>query len=69
MYLYENHCTECHDRSVHTRKERKARSLANIDQLIIRWSTYLGLTWSKEDREDVLEYLNRRFYDYSSSAE
>lgn len=62
--LYGNHCIECHESVVHIRNNRKARSLAEIEQFIVRWSSYRNLEWTQDDVKDVLHYLNTRYYRY-----
>jgi len=60
--LYENHCTGCHESTLHVREDREAESLAQVRSQIRRWHQYLGLPWSAQDVEDVLVYLNGRYY-------
>ena len=60
--LYENHCTVCHDSTVHTRANRKAKSIADLRGWAARWSGELKLNWSSEEIDDVAEYLARRYY-------
>ena len=64
--LYENHCTACHNDSVHSRNHGKAHSLAEIRQWVIRWSTHLELNWEMHDVDTVADFLNRRFYHLST---
>lgn len=60
--LYENHCTVCHTSVVHIRDERKATSREEIRDWIERWQNELGLQWTSGEVEDVMEYLNERYY-------
>ncbi len=60
--LYENHCVECHDDRAHYRNNRRANSLGEVHQWVIRWSTHLKLDWSGDERNDVAEYLYQRYY-------
>ncbi|MDH3637980.1 MAG: hypothetical protein OES09_05890 [Gammaproteobacteria bacterium] len=62
--LYGNHCIECHESVVHIRDNRKAKSTEEIEALIIHWSSYRNLGWNQEDINDVLHYLNTRYYKY-----
>lgn len=62
--LYGNHCVECHASVVHIREDRKAKSIDEIEGFIIRWSNYRNLSWSAEEVNDVLHYLNTRYYKY-----
>jgi len=63
--LYENHCTVCHQSTVHIRTNRKAHSLPDVAKQVHRWSEELKLGWSAEERDDVLRYLDREFYHFS----
>lgn len=63
--LYENHCTTCHDSGINIREHRKARSLKDIHDWTYRWSQHLKLEWSGTDINDVVEFLNQRFYHFS----
>ena len=62
--LYENHCTGCHESLVHIRQTRKADSPAAIREQIERWRAVLDLDWQTGEVDDVLEYLNQRYYHY-----
>lgn len=60
--LYETKCHACHDRSVHNRKARKAKSFDSIRREVARWDDALGGGWTKEDMDDVTVYLNETYY-------
>jgi len=60
--LYENHCTVCHTSVVHIRDNRKARSRDEIRTWVQRWSKELGLQWGSAEVDDVIDYLNGRYY-------
>jgi ribosomal protein L44E len=60
--LYDTKCHACHDRSVHNRASRKARSYAAIRREVVRWEKSLGGGWSKDEVEDVTLYLNETHY-------
>ena len=64
--LYENHCTTCHESSVHHRQTNKARSVKDIRQWVIHWSIHLKLNWGDDDVDVVTEYVNRRFYQFTT---
>ena len=64
--LYENHCKECHNDSVHNRNHSKAQSVEDIQQWVLRWSKNLKLDWKKQDVDMVSDYLNQRFYHFST---
>ena len=60
--LYENHCTGCHDSRAHVRNNRRAKSLTEVRQWVVRWSGHLALNWGGDERNDVADYLYGRYY-------
>lgn len=62
--LYENHCTSCHESVVHVRTRKYTKSLPELQARVLHWSVYLKLRWGKEEVEDVVNHLNRRFYKF-----
>ncbi len=63
--LYETYCEHCHDSTVHIRKRRNAKNRDAIRHWVIRWAGELRLQWNSGDVEEVVRYLNRRYYRYS----
>jgi cytochrome c2 len=63
--LYENHCTSCHDVTVHTRDKRRAASVEDLRQFVLTWSFHGGLDWTSEEVDDVVDSINRRFYGFT----
>lgn len=66
--LYANHCIACHDTRVHRRNNPKAQSLVEVEQFVARWVQYLRLSWSAQDQAEVVNYLNRQFYNYEPTT-
>ncbi|HEX19761.1 MAG TPA: hypothetical protein ENG78_02945 [Acidiferrobacteraceae bacterium] len=62
--LYENHCQVCHSSVVHIREKRKAKNTGAIRSWVIHWSKYLKLSWSDGEIDEVVHYLNSRYYKY-----
>lgn len=62
--LYENHCQVCHDSRAHIRENHKARSPADVEMWVKRWSTYLKLNWKQAEIEDVRTFLSDRYYKF-----
>lgn len=60
--LYENHCTRCHESVVHVRNHRKAANLNELYQWTTKWAAAEKLAWSGDEIRDVVDYLNREFY-------
>jgi hypothetical protein len=62
--LYEIRCGLCHDRSVHQRNARAAKSFAEIRAAVARWDRELGAAWRGDEVDAVTRYLNDRYYHY-----
>lgn len=60
--LYENHCQLCHEDWAHTRDQRRVRTIDGLRSQVASWSVHAGLSWTREDIEQVTRYLNERFY-------
>jgi len=63
--LYENHCRDCHESSLHIREVQAANSLQAVRAQGARWQEVLKLQWSAEDVGDVAEYLNATWYHHA----
>lgn len=66
--LYENHCTVCHTSVVHVREDHKAKSKADILRWATQWQAELGLGWSRNELDDVVEYLSNRYYGFEAES-
>ena len=66
--LYENECTVCHTSVVHIREDRKAKSREEIRSWVQRWSKELKLQWESGEIDDVIEYLNDKYYQLKISS-
>jgi len=62
--LYEQSCTSCHGKSVHDRNPRSARNLEEVRHFVERWSNEVGAHWSAQQLDNVVLYLNQRYYHY-----
>ena len=62
--LYETRCLACHERSVHQKSARKAKSFEGVRAQVLRWSAEVGGLWSADEIDDVTLYLNERYYRY-----
>ena len=65
--LYENHCIVCHDSRAHIREKRKSRSVADIEKSVFHWAQHLNLEWNRAEINEVIKYLNQRFYQFPST--
>jgi len=64
--LYENHCVSCHDESVHQRETRRATSIDDLRKWVATWSFHAALGWSSEDIDDVTDFMDRRYYHFTT---
>lgn len=64
--LYENHCVSCHESVVHIRRDRRLRSLPELRAKVSFWADHLRLRWGTEEVDDVVTYLNDRYYGFES---
>ncbi|MEQ1773518.1 MAG: cytochrome c [Burkholderiales bacterium] len=62
--LYENHCLVCHTSQVHSRVNRIAISRVELREIVEKWQVQQKLTWSAQDVEDVVVFLNRTRYQF-----
>jgi len=67
--LYENHCTVCHTSVVHVREDHKAGNLQEVQGFVARWSAYLKLPWTAEDRAAVARYLDETYYRFGTGQQ
>lgn len=65
--LYENHCRSCHEDEAHTRAARRAASMADLRKWVATWSFHAALDWSGEEIDDVVQYMNRRYYHFTAT--
>ncbi|MGH8580844.1 MAG: hypothetical protein ACREVK_12250 [Gammaproteobacteria bacterium] len=49
---------------MHIREDRRARTLGEVGSQIKRWQKELRLDWNENDIDEVLQYLNSRYYSY-----
>ena len=66
--LYENECMVCHTSIVHIREDRKAQTRDEIRGWVQRWTKELKLQWESGDIDDVIEYLNDKYYRLKSAT-
>lgn len=60
--LYENHCVVCHTPKVHRRVPPLPLRTDDLRFIVNLWAKQQGLSWSREDVEDVVFYLDRTHY-------
>src|SRR5208283_4110102 len=62
--LYENHCQFCHSIKIHSRKNRWPKNLDELRGIVDLRQRQTNLHWSKEDIDDVVDFLNTTQYNY-----
>ncbi|MDH3319830.1 MAG: cytochrome c [Betaproteobacteria bacterium] len=62
--LYETRCGGCHYERLHQRDREKStvRTLALLRDEVARRAAQTGGPFAQEDLEDMVAYLNRRYY-------
>jgi mono/diheme cytochrome c family protein len=70
--LHNANCLSCHGpmaggepNAIYTRTDRRVSSAAGLRQQVQRCEQTLGLRWFDEDVDNVVGYLNERFYHFS----
>ena len=61
--LYNQQCQSCHEDLMHARN-RKLKTLNGLRSRIQDWSSHSGNSWTAEEIDDVLYYLNKSFYHF-----
>jgi len=67
--LYSARCVGCHDKSVHNREARKARTFEGIKAQVRRWDAFSGGAWGEAEVVDVTTYLNAEYYKFPCVGE
>jgi mono/diheme cytochrome c family protein len=69
--LVNSQCISCHaarfgnnGSEIYTRPDRRVTSLAGLQKQVIRCRDNLKLTWFDEDVDDVVAFLNARYYKF-----
>jgi mono/diheme cytochrome c family protein len=65
--LYDHHCQSCHEDLMHA-ENRRLKSLAELRKRVEAWAAHTGNDWRKDEVDDVLYYLNKRFYKFEQKA-
>ncbi len=61
--LYNQQCQSCHEDLMHSRN-LKLKTLSGLRNRIQDWSSHTGNSWTAEEIDDVLYYLNKSFYHF-----
>lgn len=64
--LYEAHCLACHYERIHKREASRSlvRSLPQLQLEVAQRAAYTGQRFTRDDLDDIAEYLNRTHYKF-----
>lgn len=63
--LYEGRCRDCHKEAPYGKGPAKAQSLESVRAMAKLWDSISpGTLWTSRDLDDVVAYLNQKFYRY-----
>lgn len=62
--LYQAQCTSCHDTGVHTRKDRKVKTLPGLIGQVNQCNQQLDRRYNDAQINDLIAYLNSSFYKF-----
>ena len=60
--LYDTYCGACHYERVHQRLRTKIGDLGDLRDEVGRWSRETRRSWTLDELEDVVQYLNESHY-------
>ena len=63
--LYEQHCGACHTPGIHARSEKLPMTQDELRMLVDTFRRQAGLAWTRDEIDDVVEYLNRTHYHFA----
>ena len=60
--LYQTYCGACHYERIHQRARSEIKDMADLRDMVSRWSKQTNYRFSLDELEDVVEYLNVSHY-------
>ena len=60
--LYQTYCGDCHYERVHDRLRTEVKDLSDLRDMVARWAPQTKRTFSLDEREDIVQYLNESHY-------
>jgi len=60
--LYQTYCGGCHYERVHDRLRTEVKDLSDLRDMVARWAPQTKRTFSLDEREDIVQYLNESHY-------
>ena len=62
--LYDNNCRVCHTSKVHRRIPQLPVNENELYRIVLAWARFEGMSWTSEEVEDVVYYVNRTYYQF-----
>jgi len=62
--LHQKSCVQCHSSDVYTRKNARVKDLPSLGKQVRFCKNNLGITWFSEDVDDVVTFLNKKYYKF-----
>jgi hypothetical protein len=62
--LHAEKCTACHDSAIYTRENRFVQTLPKLGTQVRFCKDNLGISWFDDEVDDVVEFLNKKYYHY-----
>ena len=62
--LVQEKCSNCHDSSIYTRKDRRVDSLSRLNTQVRMCDAQLGTSLFDEDITAIVNYLNDNYYHF-----
>ena len=65
--LYDTYCGDCHYPRIHqrAREDSKVKNLSDLRDMVANRAPMTKFRFSLDDREDVVQYLNRSYYKFA----
>jgi mono/diheme cytochrome c family protein len=60
-------CLQCHGTDIYLPERRKIKTLRSLRKEVERWNDYYNPKMKKTELDDLVEYLNSRFYKFPPS--
>ncbi len=70
--LHNANCIQCHAQmkgadgsAIYTRTDRRVQDMPGLSKQVTRCTNSLGLAWTEQQHQDVVDYLNSSFYKFN----
>lgn len=69
--LHNANCIQCHAQmkggdgsNIYTRTDRRVQDMPGLSKQVTRCTNSLGLAWTQQQHQDVVDYLNSSYYKF-----